>query len=267
MPVKVKVAERLLLTSGGFSTMIVCGGLVSAPSKWWIAGVGSTLPARSIARTSKLKRPSSMSGTCHGLEQPTHCCSGGIGSHGAIGSGASVELELEQAALELERPCRRRSWLSVPVNVKAIVSRVSWIGPVRYSVSGGTSSSGGGGPDELEGAGVALAVLRPRDAALVGLGAGADAGVDGEAPAAEARGSASGRRCRRSRRARTSADAVAPALDARVAVAGRRDRKQRGDRRDRRTVARIRPGSASWTLPPVSRLPPSEVTYQSQLPP
>src|ERR687895_2483671 len=37
-------------------------------------------------------------------------------------------------------------WLSLPVNRYWTVSGVSWIGPERYLVSGGTSSAGGGGP-------------------------------------------------------------------------------------------------------------------------
>ena len=89
-PVNEKVAARLLLTSGGCSVMIVCGGFGSVPSKAWTAGVGSTLPLRSIARTSKSQRPSSMSGTDHGGRHGPHWSSGGTGSQGTIGSGASV---------------------------------------------------------------------------------------------------------------------------------------------------------------------------------
>src|SRR5918999_4026442 len=54
------VAARLLLSAGGISVMIVSGGLGSAPSKWWVAGLGATLPRRSIARAPKNIRPPSL---------------------------------------------------------------------------------------------------------------------------------------------------------------------------------------------------------------
>ncbi len=143
-PEKVKTAARLVLTSGGFSTMKVSGGVRSVPSMSMLTGVGSTFPARSTARTSNVKRPSSISGTDQGLEQPYQMNSGSIGSHGGVGSGASV------SSFSIRRHSNWSSSsgvrLSAPVNRKATVSIESWIGPEMNSVSGGVSSNGGGGP-------------------------------------------------------------------------------------------------------------------------
>jgi hypothetical protein len=143
VPEKVNVATRLLLTSGGFSTMIVSGGS-SGVGTSCTAGVGSTLSARSTARTSNRTGSSSISSPWYGLTQLCHCSSGGTGSQGARISTSSTR------STSRTRHSKVRSagavWSSVPVNRYATVSGVSWIGPERYWVSGGVSSGGGGGP-------------------------------------------------------------------------------------------------------------------------
>ena len=90
VPVNVKVAARLLDGFAGLSAISVFGGLVSIPLKVCTAGVGSTLPARSTARTSKLYMPSSVSGCSQPLWQETNSSSSSTGSQGATTSGASV---------------------------------------------------------------------------------------------------------------------------------------------------------------------------------
>jgi hypothetical protein len=83
---KLKSAERLFVVGvvagaggtvwpgvrPGASTMTVSGGVMPTPLMSRLTGVGSMLPARSIARISSLNSPSSGSGTDHGLEQPFH---------------------------------------------------------------------------------------------------------------------------------------------------------------------------------------------------
>ena len=86
----VNVAEWSVVPVTGASRITVSGGTRLVMSKGSVAGVGSTLPARSMARTSNVQRPSSASGSCHGLEQPRNASSGSIGSPGAGGSGGSV---------------------------------------------------------------------------------------------------------------------------------------------------------------------------------
>ena len=70
--------------------MIVSGGFVSMPLNVCCAGVGSSRPARSIARTSNVYRPSSSSSVCQPLEQDWKISIGSIASNGLCGSGASV---------------------------------------------------------------------------------------------------------------------------------------------------------------------------------
>ena len=57
MPEKAKLAEAALLSAGGSESMFVFGAVVSI-DQLKEAGVWSTLPAVSIARTSKLWDPS-----------------------------------------------------------------------------------------------------------------------------------------------------------------------------------------------------------------
>ena len=201
-PVKLNVAARLLLTSGGFSTMIVCGGLVSAPSMWWIVGRlvdvagavdGADLEDPRALFADERHRPRARAVHPHQLGRdraPT----------AAIGSGASVSSSSTRRHSNWSSSVAVR--LSLPVNVKAIglervLDRPGQVLGVGIDVVDRRRRA-----DELVGAGVALAVLRARDAALVGGGARAHALVDGQAPVAERRSSASGRRCRRARRGR-----------------------------------------------------------------
>src|SRR5687768_11641914 len=97
-----------------------------------------------MARTSKRNSPSSTSGACQGLGQPSHMNSGSSGSVGSTGSGGS------STSFSSSRHSKSSSsggvTSSVPVKVKAEVASVSWSGPVRYSVSGGSRSGGGKGP-------------------------------------------------------------------------------------------------------------------------
>ncbi len=138
---KLKSAERLFVCGvvvgaggttvpgvrPGASTISVSGGVMPTPLISCSIGVSSTLSARSIARTSKVKRPSSGSGTDHGLEQPFHISSGGCGSHGGTISGSSV------SSISMKRHSKLSSLggvvLSVPRKRKAIVSMLSWTGP------------------------------------------------------------------------------------------------------------------------------------------
>src|ERR671915_588526 len=83
---KLKSAERLFVVGvvagaggtvwpgvrPGASTITVSGGVMPTPLMIRLTGVGSTLSARSTARTSNVNSPSSGSGTDHGLEQPFH---------------------------------------------------------------------------------------------------------------------------------------------------------------------------------------------------
>ncbi len=57
LPEKAKLAEPLLLSAGGFESMLVVGATVSI-DQLKVAGLWSTLPAVSIARTSKEWAPS-----------------------------------------------------------------------------------------------------------------------------------------------------------------------------------------------------------------
>ena len=201
-----------------------------------------------------------MSGTDHGLAQAVHCSSIGIGSHGATGSGASV------SSISRRRHSNWRSssavWLSVPVNSNAIDSSVSWIGPAQVLALRGLEVVVRRIADVLEGADVALAVLRALDAALVGLGARDDALVDREALAEDAV---------RERRAAVVRDRVelrvAAAVPAVLDRVVRRRRLVEEARRVRRQHDLERDRPARRRMPPPSRLPPSESMYQSQLPP
>jgi hypothetical protein len=111
----------------GASTIFVSGGVIPTPLISWLTGVGSVLSARSMARTSNLNSPSSGSGTDQGLEQPFHISSGGTGSQGATTSGSSTR------SISRKRHSKLSSsgavTLSVPRNLKAIVSSPSWNGP------------------------------------------------------------------------------------------------------------------------------------------
>ena len=57
VPEKVKLAEAALLSAGGLESMFVVGAVVSI-DQVKVAGLWSTLPAVSIARTSKEWEPS-----------------------------------------------------------------------------------------------------------------------------------------------------------------------------------------------------------------
>jgi hypothetical protein len=57
LPAKLKLAALLVVGSAGLSVSVVSGAIVSGTVQLWRAGVSSTLPARSIARTSNVCGP------------------------------------------------------------------------------------------------------------------------------------------------------------------------------------------------------------------
>ena len=67
-PAKVKVAWSVAMVPEGPESIVVSGGVVSTV-KVRVAGVGSVLPAASVALTSKVWGPSVSAATVSGLEQ------------------------------------------------------------------------------------------------------------------------------------------------------------------------------------------------------
>ena len=174
--------------------------------------------------------------------------SGGIGSHGGIGSGASV------SSISTRRHSNWRSCVGRQV-VRAGERERRRSRASPGSARRCTTSPGRRLVDrrrrafELEGARVAAPVLGPFDAALIGRRQGSALDVDGEAPVGQRMRHRRRRRCRRSRRASGSwrcAESRTPSEIGFTAISAVASRKQ---------------------VLPVSTLPPSVVRNQSQLPP
>jgi hypothetical protein len=93
LEVKPKLALELVLKAGGPAVMVVFGGAVSA-GDWivqvWLAGVGSVLPAGSVARTWKVWEPSARAVYSCGLAQ------------GAKAASSRAHWKLEPASLEVK---------------------------------------------------------------------------------------------------------------------------------------------------------------------
>ena len=112
---KPKLAVVLELAAPGFAPIVVCGALTSY-SQVWLAGVASTLPAPSIARTDSVCSPDSRPSGRNGV------------SHSAYAAPSSEHSNVTSASLE--------------PNVK-VASRVGpdWAGPVTIVVSGADTST------------------------------------------------------------------------------------------------------------------------------
>ena len=141
------VAASLKLGFGGVSRKTVSGGVTSAvPPKMCTSGSASVIAGAVDRPHLEAEQAVLDERTCHGLWQPSQASSGSGGAVGSGGSGGSL------TSVSIRRHSNSRCSggvrLSVPVNVNTEVFSVSWIGPVRYWVSGGSSSSGGNGPSD-----------------------------------------------------------------------------------------------------------------------
>ena len=158
-------------------TISVSGGLVSRPLKVWIGrrrvDVAGAVDRAHLEVVEALLEQLGLPAALAGHEQQL-----GLdrARTGATSSGASVEVVLDQPALvgQLDRRSRRRGRRVAGEvegdGLQAVLDRAA-----RYSVSGGIVVGRAARAVVLDGAGVAAAVLRAGDAALVGVRARARA--------------------------------------------------------------------------------------------
>ena len=89
VPLKLKEAEALLVSAAGLTVIWVSGAIVSM-LQLNVAGLGSVLPALSIARTSKLWAPSAREVYVRGEAHDTHSSESRRHSKEAMPATASV---------------------------------------------------------------------------------------------------------------------------------------------------------------------------------